>query len=186
MSRFALSTLAAASILGFAAHADHEPGFYVAGFIGAGFPSDAELRGTQNPVPGAPGTAGAPARINAEFDSDIADTDFFGAVQAGDPLPYIPELQALLSLGVDAGRWRAFGSLNYLGESCARASCDAFEEIDSSVIVDLSLQYLWSDDLTLTATVENATDDFEIVGRTPYGARPNKARTAMIGAVLKF
>ncbi|MEM7611995.1 MAG: TonB-dependent receptor [Pseudomonadota bacterium] len=124
--------------------------------------------------------------IDAEFDSDIADTDFFGAVQAGDPLPYIPELQALLSLGVDAGRWRAFGSLNYLGESCARASCDAFEEIDSSVIVDLSLQYLWSDDLTLTATVENATDDFEIVGRTPYGARPNKARTAMIGAVLKF
>ena len=70
MSRFALSALTAASLMGFSAYADQEPGFYVAGFVGAGFPNDAELRGTQNPVAGAPGTAGAPASINADFDSD--------------------------------------------------------------------------------------------------------------------
>ena len=124
--------------------------------------------------------------IDAEFDSDIANTDFFGAVQAGDPLPYIPESQGLLSAGVEADRWSSYLSVNFIGDSCARASCGPFEEIESSVITDLSFLYRWSDALRLTATVESLTDDIDIVGRTPYGARPNKARTAIIGARYTF
>ncbi|MEO0576990.1 MAG: TonB-dependent receptor [Pseudomonadota bacterium] len=120
--------------------------------------------------------------IDAEFDTDIADTDFFGSVEAGDPLPYIPDTQGLLTAGFELNRWSGFVSVNVIGDSCARASCDAFEQIDSSTLVDASVLYQFSDRLTLTATVENLTDDLEIVGRTPYGARPNKARTAMIGA----
>ncbi|MEM6817530.1 MAG: TonB-dependent receptor [Pseudomonadota bacterium] len=124
--------------------------------------------------------------IDAEFDSDIADTDFFGAVSAGDPLPYVPEYQGLLSVGATSEKWSAFLSLNLLGDACARASCDAFEELEASTIVDTAFQYRWSEKLTLTATVENLTDDLEIVGRTPYGARPNTARTATVGAIYSF
>ncbi|MEM7764049.1 MAG: TonB-dependent receptor [Pseudomonadota bacterium] len=124
--------------------------------------------------------------IDAEFDSDIANTDFFGAVSKGDPLPYIPESQGLLSTGIEHDRWASYISVNFLGDACARASCGAFEQIESSVIVDVSFNYQWSDALNLSATVENVLDDFDIVGRTPYGARPNKARTAMFGAQLTF
>ncbi|MEL7024107.1 MAG: TonB-dependent receptor [Pseudomonadota bacterium] len=124
--------------------------------------------------------------IDAEFDSDIADTDFFGAVSAGDPLPYVPEYQGLVSIGAVSERFSGFLSVNILGDACARASCDAFEEIDASTIIDASLQYRWSDAVTFTATVENISDDLEISGRTPYGARPNKARTAMVGAIFSF
>ena len=52
------------------AHADDEQGFYAAGFIGAGLPGDADLTGTQTPEAGAPGMAGAPARIGVEYDND--------------------------------------------------------------------------------------------------------------------
>ena len=35
--------------------------------------------------------------------------------------------------------------------------------------------------ISLIARVENVTDQEDLVGRQPYGARPNKPRTAMVG-----
>lgn len=119
--------------------------------------------------------------IDGEFDSDIADTDFFGEVSAGDPLPYIPENQGLFSAGIEGRSWGAFASVNFVDETCVRASCDQFERTDASTLVDLSAFYQIGNRLTLTATLENLTNEADIVGRTPYGARPNKARTAMLG-----
>ena len=141
MSRFALSTLAAASILGFAAHADQEPGFYIAGVIGAGFPSDAELRGTQNPVPGAPGTAGAPARINAEFDSDTTlgvalgyktPWEFFGLFHPRLELEY-----STLDVDVSNGSFNS-GSQPFSGD----ATIDFF-------LVNNYSDIIWDDNQTL-------------------------------------
>lgn len=70
MSRFASMAFAVSSLFALPAIAEDETGFYVSGFIGAAFPGDADLTGTQNPVAGAPGVVGAPANIDAEFDSD--------------------------------------------------------------------------------------------------------------------
>jgi len=119
--------------------------------------------------------------INGEFDSDIADTDFFGAVSAGDPLPYIPETQGLISIGMESLNWGANLSANYVDEACVRASCGSFERTDSSTLFDAAFYYQVNESLRLTATVENLTDELNIVGRTPYGARPNKTRTAIVG-----
>ena len=122
--------------------------------------------------------------IDAEFDSDIADTDFFGAVSKGDPLPYIPESQALLSIGIEDNSWGAYLSASFVDEACVRASCGEFEKTDSSTKLDASFFYTLNDHVTFTATVENLSDEDAIVGRTPYGARPNKSRTAMLGVRL--
>ena len=70
MSRFVAMAFAASALLALPAIAEDETGFYVSGFVGAGFPGDVELTGTQTPVIGAPGVAGAPAIINADFDND--------------------------------------------------------------------------------------------------------------------
>lgn len=43
--------------------------------------------------------------INGEFDTDIADTEFFGDVSVGDPIPYIPENQFQFSMGLQSGLW---------------------------------------------------------------------------------
>ncbi|MEL7284702.1 MAG: outer membrane beta-barrel protein [Pseudomonadota bacterium] len=70
MYRLSAMAFAASALFAANAAAQDDDGFYVAGFIGAAFPGDASLTGTQNPVAGAPGTIGDPARISAEYDSD--------------------------------------------------------------------------------------------------------------------
>lgn len=124
--------------------------------------------------------------IDGEFDTDIADTAFFGDVRSGDPIPYIPEHQLSLTVGVETERWGVFGAISYVDEVCVRASCTEFEQTDRSLTLDLSSSFQLNEDVTLLARIENLTDEEDILGRQPYGARPNKSRTASIGVRVDF
>jgi Fe(3+) dicitrate transport protein len=124
--------------------------------------------------------------IDSEFDTDIADTAFFGDVSAGDSIPYIPENQGQISLGLEANNWSAYVNGVYVDAVCVRASCGEFEKTDGSFTVDISGNYQLSNDLKLFARIENLTDEQDIVSRQPYGARPNKTRTFSVGAQYSF
>jgi Fe(3+) dicitrate transport protein len=124
--------------------------------------------------------------IDGEFDTNIADTDFFGSVSKGDPLPYLPENQFLASLGVEKAKWAAYLTGNYVDEVCVRASCNAFEKTDDTFTVDFSANYQFSNALTFYGRVENLTSEENILGRQPYGARPNKDRTVTAGLRFNF
>jgi len=124
--------------------------------------------------------------IHGEFDSDIADTDFFGSVSKGDPLPYLPENQLLVSVGFEKNNWAAYVSGNYVDEVCVRASCGAFEKTDDTFTVDISANYQFNRALNVYARVENLTSEEDILGRQPYGARPNKDRTVTVGVRFNF
>ena len=124
--------------------------------------------------------------IDSEFDTDIADTAFFGDVSAGDSIPYIPENQGQISLGLEANNWSAYVNGVYVDAVCVRASCAEFEKTDGSFTVDFSGNYQLSNDLKLFARIENLTDEQDIVSRQPYGARPNKTRTFSVGAQYSF
>lgn len=124
--------------------------------------------------------------INAEFDTDIADTDFFGFVSAGDPLPYLPDHQFLASVGFERNNFAAYLTGNYVDEVCVRASCNAFEQTDDTFTVDIAANYQFSEALNLYARVENLTSEEDILGRQPYGARPNKDRTVTAGLRFNF
>ena len=125
-------------------------------------------------------------RIDGEFDTAIADTDFFGTVEAGDPLPYLPENQLRVALGVEAGRWATYLSANYVDDVCVRASCEEFERTDDSLTIDVSASYQLSAALNLFARAENLTNTHDVMGRQPYGARPNKERTLSAGLRVDF
>ncbi len=125
-------------------------------------------------------------RIDGEFDTAIADTDFFGTVEAGDPLPYLPENQLRVALGVEAGRWATYLSANYVDDVCVRASCEESERTDDSLTIDISASYQLSAALNLFARAENLTNTHDIMGRQPYGARPNKERTLSAGLRFDF
>lgn len=125
-------------------------------------------------------------RIDGEFDTSIADTDFFGTVEAGDPLPYLPENQLRIALGLETGQWTGYLSANYVDDVCVRASCGAFERTDDSLTIDFSTSYQFSPMVNVFARVENLTDTHDIMGRQPYGARPNKERTLSAGLRLNF
>ena len=124
--------------------------------------------------------------INGEFDTDIADTDFFGDVRAGDPIPYLPDHQLSLTLGFVGDRWDAFVSANYVDAVCTRASCGMFEDTDNSVVVDVAGRYRLGEGAELFARVENLLGAEDIVARQPYGARPNKDVTASLGVRFSF
>jgi Fe(3+) dicitrate transport protein len=123
--------------------------------------------------------------MDAEFQSSF-DSEFFGEVNAGDPVPYVPENQAWASVGLEGGPWSFYLSGNYVGSVCTRASCGAFEETESAVVVDLAAHYRINDRWRLYALAENMMDEIYIVGREPYGARPNKPRTFVLGASFDF
>lgn len=124
--------------------------------------------------------------IDSEFDTDIADTDFFGDVAKGDPIPYIPENQFSVTAGLEQGRWQAHLSANYVDQVCVRASCGRFERTDDSFTVDLAGRFAVNEQIDVFARVENLTGSDDILGRQPYGARPNKDTTASVGFQMNF
>ena len=124
--------------------------------------------------------------INGEFDSDIASTDFFGDVSAGDPIPYIPKNQLQFSAGLESARWGIQANANYIDEVCVRASCGIFERTDATFTIDLTANFQVNEMLNLYTRIENITSEKDIMGRHPYGARPNKDRTASLGLRMNF
>lgn len=74
-----------------------EGGFYVSGVVGAGFKGDADFDGIQNPAVGSPGLAGAPANVEADFDTDVY---FGGAVGYRLPFKFLTYFQPRLELEV--------------------------------------------------------------------------------------
>jgi Fe(3+) dicitrate transport protein len=124
--------------------------------------------------------------MNAEFESDIEDSEFFGDVRAGDPVPYVPDHQAFVSVGLERGAWSTHVSANYTESVCTQASCDRFETTDSSTVIDVSVHYRLSPGLELYAVAENLTAQLDIVARQPYGARPGKDRSWLVGARYDF
>ena len=134
---------------------------------------------------------GLPLRVNytytdAEFDSDIADTEFFGDVREGDPLPHIPDHQFNVQLGFEKGRWATYLNGNYVDESCVFARCGDFERLDDSFTVDWSVHVQVTDDIEVYGLVENLFEEEDLLGRLPYGARPNKDRTATLGVKVRL
>lgn len=124
--------------------------------------------------------------MDAEFDSDIADTDFFGAVSEGDPVPYIPDNQLFATFGYEQGPWALYLSGTYVDEVCVRASCGTFERTDDAFIVDLALHWQFHDDMEVFAVGSNLTEEDGVLGRQPYGARPYRDRSARVGVKFSF
>ncbi|WP_223670898.1 TonB-dependent receptor family protein [Kangiella shandongensis] len=150
---------------------------------------EAEVRGVELMVAGE-FKENWPARLSytfteTEFGSSF-DSNVWGAVEAGQPIPYIPENQAQLIFGYDNQKWSLLASVNYMDELCTKPACGPFQRTDERTLVDLAAEYHTNDVVTFFATIENVTDEDTIVAREPYGARPDKPRTAKIGVKLDF
>lgn len=125
-----------------------------------------------------------------EFRSDFTSQDpIYGTVRSGDKIPYIPRHQFNLALGVE-NRWAgANASVTYVGKMREVAGS---QPIDETVATD---EQLWADVgayvsplrwLRIYGNVRNVTGAENIVGRRPYGARPNAPRWVQIGVRASF
>jgi len=123
---------------------------------------------------------------DAEFRSDLADSNFFGDARKGDPLPYIPDHQFYISQGVEWQRWAAYLSLNHVDEVCTFATCGPFERTDSLTTLDAALHFDLTARVQLYGLAQNLNEEEGIAGRQPRGARPNLDRTFIGGARIQL
>lgn len=112
----------------------------------------------------------------SEFQSDFSSASaIFGDVEKGDELPYIPEHQVNLTLGLKRGPWGLSSSLTYVGEMrdvAGKGAIPAAERVEDHFVADLTAHWEFLDRGRLYLSFENLTDAEYIVSRRPYGARP--------------
>jgi len=123
--------------------------------------------------------------MDAEF-QDSFDSDFFGEVMKGDPVPYIPNQQARASFGAEFGKFAGYISYTFVDGVCTQAACGAFEKTEAAHLFDLGLHYRLNERWEIYGIGENLADEVYIAGRDPYGARPDKSRSFTMGVRFDF
>lgn len=115
------------------------------------------------------------------FDSGFGP---WGNVLAGDEMPYIPENQGQLSIGLVGKKFGLHMRAAYQDETRAVAGSGpilAGEGTDSKWVLDLSADYALTPTLDLFMRVENLLDETYIAALRPAGLRPGKDRSAFLG-----
>jgi Fe(3+) dicitrate transport protein len=127
-------------------------------------------------------------------DSEFLDTfdsadPIYGSVEKGDELPYIPRHQASVTLGLDseyAGAAVAGYYVSPMREEAGDAPVDESLATDEQTWMDISAYVKPLKVLSVYANLRNVTGSRDIVGRRPFGARPNAPRWLQVGAKLAF
>ncbi|MCP3101526.1 TonB-dependent receptor [Myxococcus sp. K15C18031901] len=113
----------------------------------------------------------------------------FGNVVAGDELPYVPRHQLFASVGVEGSRWGAFISTTYVASMREQAGQGEIPPgLKTGALLTFDVNANWN--ITrwgqLYVSGRNLLDEAVIVGRRPYGARPNAPRTVIGGVKVQL
>lgn len=126
----------------------------------------------------------------SEFQTSFNSTfSQWGNVTAGDELPYLPENQFNLQIGLAGEKWQVDLAYKYITEmSEASGTGVKLEGVMTSDIsqIDLAAWYQINQSLRLYSKLDNLTDEVNIVSRRPFGARPGKPRQLVLGAKYAF
>ena len=121
----------------------------------------------------------------AEFRSGfVSDYEAWGAVEAGDRLPYLPEHQVSGSIGYDESAWSISISMNASGAMRTQAGFGPIpggQGTDSFVVFNASGEVQVNERGTLFAGLQNFTNQIHSVARRPAGLRPGLPRTLVVG-----
>ncbi len=125
-----------------------------------------------------------------EFDTAFSsDFSMWGDVESGDSLPYLPENQLTFDIGLAANNWQVNLIARYTGKM-KEASGDnvllSGVTTKALTIVDLLASYDLGDMGNMYFKLDNVFDKQEIVSRRPFGARPSKPLTAIVGYQYSF
>lgn len=128
----------------------------------------------------------------SSFDSGF---DLWNEVKEGDELPYMPEHQLQLSLGVEREQWNLTLSGRYVGEQLEQAGEAGVDDndgplagavVDAYTVLDLVARYRPMKKHTVYLKADNLLDKQYRVSRRPFGARPGKPRVLQSGYKYNF
>jgi Fe(3+) dicitrate transport protein len=126
------------------------------------------------------------AEFRSSFDSGF---DEWGSVEYGDKLPYLPENQAQVQIGLTGNRWGVNLSASYTDAMRVEAGQDALgpgNSTDAAWVVDFASDWSVNQNLDLFARVENVLEEVQVVAWRPAGARPGRPRTVLVGFNAQF
>jgi Fe(3+) dicitrate transport protein len=127
---------------------------------------------------------------DSEFKQDFSSTfELWGDVEAGDEVPYLPEHQLTIGIGLTAEKWRAQLLTKYVGEMHEAAGDNVAlsgSKTDALTVVDVSASYDIPNIGTIYTKIDNLFDTTEVISRRPFGARPNKPRQFFVGYKYAF
>lgn len=125
-----------------------------------------------------------------EFASSFDSLDpVYGAVAAGDEIPYLPRHQVSSTLGVESERLGGVVGINYVSPMREEAGSEPLAQAwvtDEQLWLDAGLHGRVVGPLVLYANLRNVLGSQNIVGRRPYGARVNPPRWLQVGVKLAF
>lgn len=133
----------------------------------------------------------------SEFMNDVTSpVPSIGEAKKGDELPYMPRHQLRATAGLEHARGGANVAFTYVDKTREKAGSlqlpgggvgprgNAFT--DTQYVVDLgAFAKVWKT-ISVYATVQNLFDSRYIVGRRPFGARPNAPRWLQVGVKGSF
>ena len=115
--------------------------------------------------------------------------DMWGDITAGDELPYLPENQLAVNLGLVSDQWDVNMIVRYIGEMKEAAGEGVVlsgSTTEALTVVDMSASYDFNQYGLVYVKADNLFDTQEIVSRRPYGARPSKPQQFQIGYQYRF
>jgi Fe(3+) dicitrate transport protein len=127
---------------------------------------------------------------DTEFQNSFqSGLDTWGTVTAGDELPYIPENQLQLTVGVVGEEWRSDILVRYMDEmrtTAGQGAVTAGESIDSRTVVDMAAHYSIANNQRITFNVDNLLDKEYMATRTHGSIMVGKPRSVTLGYKYSF
>lgn len=120
------------------------------------------------------------------FESEVG---IWGKVTKGDQMPYIPQNQFHMGIGLEHAKFSVNVNGRYRGEFRTLAGIGSIpedERVDSNFILDLSAKYHFNKHLSFTGNMINVLDRQYAVSRVPSGLRPGHPFGAYIGISAQF
>jgi Fe(3+) dicitrate transport protein len=114
----------------------------------------------------------------------LSEFSQFGSVQVGDRLPYVPEHQGALQVGMQHRKFEASLSSHGRAEMfdvAAAEDLEGPEVLPALWLLDAAASFHFSDQLTAYLTGTNLTGEHKVVSWRPAGARPTAPMQIMWG-----
>lgn len=122
--------------------------------------------------------------LDAQFKNSFTSTSTewgVGQINSGDPLPYVPQVQYTLGVGAQSGPWEQELTIIYQGAMYDQSLSNNRLQTDAYGIIDWNGKYKISKELGFFAKADNLLGREYITSIKPYGYRPGKPQSFMLG-----
>jgi len=113
----------------------------------------------------------------------------WGDITKGDSVPYLPEHQITVNMGLTAEQWDINFIARYVGEMLEASGENVTLSgvtTEAYTVVDFSASYHLAEYGKVYLKADNILDSQEIVSRRPNGARPSKPQQLFVGYQYNF